>query len=321
MTTMRVAVSGVSSYSGMCIARAFAGSGAVVFGLLSRSRRDYAGLGSMRLRFAEQAGVILVPGCAVETGAMAEWIVGQKLDVWVHHHHPMREFRSPDYDVALASEIALAPLDALARAWALAGVKAVLHSGTYFEPNEGGQPPDARATPYAELKARVGRELVRRAGSMGFDVTKVVISSPTGALENEDRLTPQMLRAAQEGRPFQIRSPESIFDHIPGESLAEVYINAAQTMLRAGAAGQGGNTRTVRPSGWIVSAQEWAEWVRVHLAEPLGLSLDVRYPEPEARPLASDFHNPRSERASIDWDAFAVRYVEAWPARVHFEAV
>lgn len=310
---MRVVVTGVSSYTGMCIAEAFAKAGATVTGTLTRTPSDYSGRKALRLERAARAGVTFATGVEAESGELSPLAAREQADVWVHHHHPMKNFRSPEYDTESARQVAVAPLETLTRALKDAGTRTVLLSGTYFEPGEGGQRKDAQVTPYARLKHEVGREMTRLCHEHTVSAHQIIITTPVGALENEDRLTPQMLLCAASGRPFALRSEASIFDVLPGEDLGRYYLRAAEQSLRA----PRGTSAVHRPSGWIVSARDWARWVEKHLAEPLGLRLSVEPAVPQAE--STSFFNPESERLTVDWKSAAQRYVEEWKASAaHF---
>lgn len=305
---MRVVVTGASSYSGMCIAREFARRGHATEGLLAGSLESYRGRKRVRIEILRADGVELHGGVRAEDGQMAAWASTQEIDLWVHHHHPMENFRSPSYDVDDAARVAIRPLAELAVAWRMAKVRGVLCSGTYFEPGEGGRDPEEPATPYARLKNDMSSLLREEAHRQEIGVTKIVIPSPTGALENEDRLTPQLILAALGGKPFSVRSPNSIFDHIDGEILARVYADAGQDLLDHGERGL-----TLRPSGWTVSTREWVEWARENIIRKLDLELEISVPPLEAQSPPTRFSNPSEEKVpSQDREEFAERYVREW---------
>jgi UDP-glucose 4-epimerase len=311
-----VAISGATSYTGMCIAERFAAAGHTVYGLCRGEPRAYRGLKRLRLERAERAGVELVGGLSVEDGAMAKWVSRQTLDVWVHHHHPMERFRDADYDVVTARHVAIDSSAPLLDALAQAGVRALLYSGTYFEPGEGGQPRDAAVTPYAALKHALSESLARDCRQRGIGFGKVVISAPAGAFENQDRLTPGLLAAAMEGRAVPLRSPDSVMDVVSGEALAGIYERAALEILDSATDAH----RVYRPSGSIRTTLAWAEWVRDHILAPLELAgaLRLEIPEPEARGKRVAFANPSSEQVEVDWEAFARDYARDWRAHYPF---
>jgi UDP-glucose 4-epimerase len=304
--TVRAVISGGTSYTAACIAQAFARHGHDVVALCRGELGAYSGLRRLRLERMRTAGVTIHGGLDAENGAMAGWLALRRLDVWIHHHHPMEDFRAPTYDTVRARAVALDPLDGIFGALGAAGAKAVLLSGTYFEPGEGGRPASAPATPYAALKGELSAAVAARAAAAGLAFGKVVIGAPTGALENEDRLTPQLIRAAERRVPFALRAPESVMDMIPGETLAEIYVEAARERLDACSR----EPRVWRPSGWVVTARAWADRVRATVLRALGLELLV--PDPPNRQPPASFQNPANERVPIDWEACLDRYAREW---------
>lgn len=299
-----IAVSGVTSYTGMCIAEACAARGHEVVGLSRTALASYVGQKRRRLLRAERAGASLVGGLAAEHDGLASWVRERQLDIWIHHHHPMERFRAADYDTLAASEVALRPLEPLVAALSRAGVRLLIYSGTYFEPEEGGQAPHAQVTPYARLKGELSQRLAELCAARQIGFAKVVIPAPSGALENTDRLTPQLILAATHRQPFVLRSPESVMDVIPGETLGQVYARAAE-QARA---------QVLRPSGGAITALDWAERVRGGILRRLDLAdaLALQIPAPAERPTPVSFRNPPDEQIAIDWDAFADAYVNEW---------
>lgn len=296
----------------MCIAEAFARKGHAVTGVAQSRLSAYGGRKRLRMERAARAGVTLKGGLGAESGALAEWVRTEHVDVWVHHHHPMSRFRANDYDVESASGAALTPLPELFRALEAAQVRLVVQSGTYFEPGEGGQAPGAPSTPYAELKRTVSNNLIHLAHEHGFGICKIVIPTPGGALENEDRLTPQLLLAGLRDEPFTIAAPDSVFDTIPGEALAEIYVRAAEEWLELPVA-----ATVLRPSGWIVSAGEWAAWVHERILTPLGRRGELVLNRTSLAPRVR-FRNPESEKIPVDWPRFAASYVRDWELNYPF---
>lgn len=304
----RVVVTGVSSYTGACIAQALAGRGHEVVGTCRRAAGSYEGLAERRLSVATRAGVRLVFG--LEAGAFPAWVSREEVDVWIHHHHPMENFRSATYDIGAAEAQVLTPVPDLVQALEARSTRLVVYSSTYFEAGEGGQGSDAQVTPYAALKARVLEAIEAACRRASLPLSRVVIPAPTGALENADRLTPQLLVAAQGQTAFLLRSPDSIMDLIPGEALAESYATLVDEGL------DGAEVRTCRPSGLVTSAGAWAGEVDLRIARPLGWQLQLNVPAPADRSPAVRFQNPSAERMPVDWDAFFSRYVSEWRSLV-----
>jgi len=309
----RVALTGASSYTGACIAEALARAGAQVFALCHRAPSSYQGVKALRLKRVVDAGGTLVGELSAEDGRLAAWVRAERLDVWIHHHHFMEGFRARDYRVEAAEQVALLPLPALFDGLTSAGVRQVIHSGTYFEPGEGGPLRTSPPTPYAEHKARTFRAVEEACQSRGLALTKIVIPAPIGALENEDRLTPQVIRAAERGQPFVLGAPNAVMDVVPGCALAELYAREALAEPRPASLG----TRVLRPSGWAVTVGDWIAWVREHVLTALRLEPRFELILTPQSSGASDVHftNPPSERLVIDWTEVGARYARAWPER------
>lgn len=291
------------------MAEALARAGHDVTALARNVLDEYSGVKRLRLLRAESAGVNLVGGLPAE--GLSHWVARQNLDLWVHHHHPMDRFRSPDYDVAAARAASLIPLPALMRALAGAGVRGLIYSGTYFEPREGGHDEGGSVTPYARLKHEVSLALSGYCAEYQLKFAKVVIPAPAGALENEDRLTPQLILAASRRQPLSLRSPDSVMDALPGEALAKVYLRAAE---RLDALESSGEALVFRPSGKVLSAIEWAEQVRATILSRLNLadSLLLQCPPASQRPEPARFRNPADQEVEVDWDLFADAYAREW---------
>lgn len=300
----RIAVSGVTSYTGMCIAEACAVRGHEVVGLSRAALASYGGQKRRRLQRVERAGASLVGGLAAEHDGLAAWVRERELDIWIHHHHPMERFRASDYDTLAASAVALRPLEGLVAALSKARVRLLIYSGTYFEPGEGAQAPHVQVTPYARLKGELSQKLRELCAAQRVGFAKVVIPAPSGALENADRLTPQLIAAATSGQPFALRSPESVMDVLPGETLGQVYARAAE-QARA---------EVFRPSGGAITALDWAERVRSGILRRLGLAdaFTLQIPARAQRPQPVSFRNPEDEQIAVDWEAFADAYADEW---------
>jgi nucleoside-diphosphate-sugar epimerase len=194
-----------------------------------------------------------------EDGSMVKWIETHRPQIWIHHHHFMTDFRSPQYDLDRANQVAIKPLPALIKALAASDCRGLIFSGSYFEPGEGGQINEQQVTPYGRNKAQTWHELARECATHELYLSKVVIPNPVGPFENEDRLTPVMLRKATHHELLDVRSPNSVSDNIPASSLAQTYLQVAEDLFAQGLAS------IVRPSGWIMTVREWVELINGQL--------------------------------------------------------
>lgn len=296
-----VAVTGASSFTGLWIARAFHDAGWHVHALLTRPRAAYDGLTAARVARLPATDTV---GTA-ESGALAQWVRAHRPHIWVHHHHHMTAFRAPDYDVARADAVGLAPLPGLLDALAESACTGIIHSGTFFEPGEGGNRPDGqrRATPYGESKRRVWRALAEGAAQRNLPLAKLVIPNPIGPLENADRLIPTLIAKARAGQALEIRRPEAVSDYLPADVLGRRYVAAAEQLVA------GARELVLRPSGLIADVPRFvAEVQQELLARRLGLApLPPRLvPTPDDGSSFVSFRNTEPE--TVDWPAFWDRY-------------
>lgn len=297
-----VAVTGASSLTGMHIAAAFHAAGWRVYPLLTRAARAYAGLPAMRVA---RLPAPISAGTA-ESGALAAWAREARPEIWVHHHHWMVAYRSPEYDAARADTVGLAPLEGLIDALAASGCRGILHSGTMFEPGEGGH---GRTSPYGESKARAWTALRASAMRRGLAVGKVVIPNPIGPLENADRLIPVLLARAQAGEPIVLSEPGLLSDHLPADVLGRRYVALAERLLA------GATDVVARPSGRRARMRDWVEEVQRELiVRRLGLAAI-----PPRAAAGGDSGvpacNPPPEAESIDWPAFWDAYAQGTSIR------
>jgi hypothetical protein len=213
----------------------------------------------------------------------------------------MDDFRSPSYDVVRADAIGLSPLDQMVAALAACDCKGVIYSGTYFEPGEGGHDDSYAATPYAQSKRRVWLRLQELCRQLGLALSRVVIPSPTGPLENSDRFVPSLLRLARDDQPLTLRSPQSVADNLPVQTLAEEYVRIADCLLA-------GEPCTSRPSGLVCTVEEWAQTVNDELLARLAIPA-VRIVTGESPTPLTVFRN--SDPVTVRWRDFWDDYAAA----------
>src|SRR5262245_13550250 len=110
MTT--VALTAASSFTGLWIANHLAEKYKVqaLF-----TARNYDGLKKIRLDNLDSR-ITRHFDVKAEDGSMAKWIRQNKPDFWIHHHHFMESFRSPQYDTKCAEKVSLGPLREIAEA-------------------------------------------------------------------------------------------------------------------------------------------------------------------------------------------------------------
>ncbi|MBI1818524.1 MAG: NAD-dependent epimerase/dehydratase family protein [Deltaproteobacteria bacterium] len=300
------AVTGASSFTGLWIARELQARGWEVHALCPRAADEYAGLRGLRVQLLQES-VRVHFDVRAEDGGFARWVRSHRPAVWVHHHHWMEAFRSPDYDVAAATRIGLDPLPDLVAALAESAAHGVIYSGSFFEPGEGGNSVEAAATPYAHSKRAVWEALARLATSAGVLVSKIVIPNPIGPLENDERVVPTLIRHTLTRTKFVLNTPAAVSDYLPWSHLARIYEQVARDLID-------GRGRIVRPAGLLATAREWVDIVRRDLIERR-LHLTPCEVEAASGSAGSSFRNPDDERTAIEWDHVWDDYA-AWITRL-----
>ena len=298
----RVAITGITSFTGTEIARALADAGHEVHGLCSAPPDSYAGLKALRLKSIPK--VRLHGGLVAENGDHARWIREHRPEIWIHHHHAMENFRLESYDASKARAVSLAPLESWVSALTESGARAVIHTGSYFEPGEGGQSSDATVTPYARSKNEVWKALEQRLERSPLHLAKVVIPNPFGPRENSDRLIPTLLQRAKDGTAIDLWTPSARADQIPVQALARVYTQVLQRLDR--------EPRVIaRPSGLVIDNAAWVRQVCDALVvKRLGLPYpEVRVHSGVDEKPARSYQNPPSERVAIDWEEVWDQYL------------
>ncbi len=130
------------------------------------------------------------------------------------------------------------------------GARRFLHSGSIFEPGEGGEAQSPAISIYGVSKAMAWEPIRYFCETKKLGVSKIVIANPVGALENRDRLIPFFVKAWREGKRPNIRTPDLVRDNVPAPWLARVYAEEALV---------GGDSllRVRRPSGYALRNEEF----------------------------------------------------------------
>jgi hypothetical protein len=239
-----------------------------------------------------------------DTGGFERWISAHAPTIWVHHHHFMDDFRSPGYDTERANRVGLEPLPGIVTALKAVRAQGIIFSGTLFEPGEGGRDSTSPVTPYARSKRLVWDSLTALADAAGIKVSKIVMPNPVGPLENEDRLVPSLIRAAQAGETFRMRFPMAVSDYLPIRAIAAKYVDAAGRLLN-------GDAGTLRPSGTRATTRDWVGRVSRDLIQSrLRLCLGGVSEDAPTTAAVLSYQNPDNEVETVDWDSEWRDYAE-----------
>lgn len=300
MTT--VLLTGASSFTGLWMADALAEDGWRVVAPLRRARGEYAGVRAERVKTLEEVAEVVFE-TPVDSPAFRDLIAARRPELFAHHAADIPGYRHPDYDVAAGVARNMAGVPEALAAFAAAGGKAMLATGTYFETGEGGG--EAAASPYGLSKAltnQAQRELAQAAG-LGFG--KFVIPAPFGPWE-EGRLVWSLFQAWTQGRAAEIRTPDYVRDHLPAPYLALAYAWAAARMRDAG------GDQVFRPSGYVERIGDFAARVAGQVRARTDMACDIlehaqtEFPEPRRRANSEPLLDDEEEQPF--WDIYVDYY-------------
>ena len=306
---MRIILTGASSFTGFWFAKTLAAAGhEVVAALAGEGAAGYAGVRASRL-------ALLAEGCRTVFAApfgSDEFLrllrEAGPFDRLCHHWAEVREYRSPDFDVAAALAANTRRLVPVLRAAKEGGCAAFVLTDSVFEDEEGiGNPPIAPFSPYGLSKGLTRRLVEYYCGREGMPLDRFVIANPFGPYE-EPRFTDYLMRTWLKGEGARVATPRYLRDNVPVDLLAKAY---------AGFVAGGAGGRRLGPSCYAETqgafALRVAREVRARLGLACGLDFaeQTAFPEPEIR-INTDFVDGGalgwSESAA--WDGF-VSYYEA----------
>lgn len=302
-----VLLTGGSSFTGLGIAEALVAAGHQVTAPLARSTEVYEPLRRDRAaRLAKVAEV--VPEHPLDSQAFRELARSRRFDLFACHGADIRGYRQPDYDPQAGVARNLAGAEAALEILAAGGLRAVVVTGTVFEPGEGGAAAGEPAvSPYGLSKGLTNQAWREMARSRGLAFTKFVIANPFGPME-QGRFVWSLFQNWCEGRAGLVRTPNYVRDNLPVPLLAQAYARLASDLLAGRAA-----DRIARPSGYIAPQGLFALKVATEAARRLGrdcaleLAIQPTLSEPYVRAnsepcLLGDWGEPAF------WDAYVAYY-------------
>ncbi len=305
---MKVLFTGASSFTGLWFIGRLAAAGAEIVAPLRGAPASYSGMRAERERYLSKWAQV-VPDCAFGGEKFLDLIRGRAFDVLCHHAAEARDYRSLDFDVAGALAANTRNLREVLTTLRERGLKAVVATGSVFEPEEGAGPSPRRAfSPYGLSKGLTWRTLEYWGETLGIPVSKFVIANPFGPFE-EPRFVAYAVERWAKGEPVEVRTPRYLRDNIHVDLLAGIY---AKFVAEAAAGGQG---RRFGPCGYLETQGAFAERLGRELGARLGFPGEVTFAEQTdfSEPLArvnGDTINPTDYGWSETkaWDGLAGYY-------------
>ena len=264
---MRIALTGVSSFTGFHIASALRSAGHEVLGILTRSPEAYAvPLLQARLGLSNIKQEMLFYEAPFGSANFLSAIKNFTPQVFINHGAEIKGYRSPDFDAVAASMVSLLNADKVIQVLAKADCARVVHSGTVFEPIDG----IAALSPYGQSKFMVSERLYELCESVGLSFSKVYIPNPIGSFENEDRLIPIFVKQWRAGAVPHLSTPKIVWDHLPAPWLAKVYLDESEL-------DEGTKKLSIRrPSAFKIELGQFVERFVQH-SQNLGLKRELSF--------------------------------------------
>lgn len=279
---MRILFTGASSFSGFWFARALAEAGHTVVAPLLRKRADYVEPPRAARVEALSATVEFVEECPFGSSAFLALCASQPFDVLCHHAARLKDYKSPDFDVALA--VTENTLNFRAILAAMKQLRGVVLSGSVFEANESaGSPPLVAFSPYGVSKGVTSQILEYHCEQARVPFGKFVIPNPFGPYEEPARFARHVIEQWKKHAVATVQTPHYVRDNIPIDLLAGSYAAYVSAM------GQGPAPARLYPSGYVETqgafAQRMAQEIkaRSNLACELSLAESHAFTEPFAR--------------------------------------
>jgi nucleoside-diphosphate-sugar epimerase len=307
---MRILFTGASSFSGFHFVTALARAGNDLICPVRGRLATYAGLRRERVERLQSIARIVNNTAFGDESFLKLISDSQPVDLLCHHAADVANYKSPDFDPARAVANNTKNLSAVLSALKGSGAKAVVLTGTLFEPDEGKGDQNLRAfSPYGLSKGLTWQMFRYYCEMAGLPLGKFVMPNPFGPLE-EPRFTSYLMTSWKTGKSAQVKTPDYVRDNCHVSLLALAYVAFAN---RAAALSAG--SISTSPSGYAETQRAFTARVAREVAIRTGwaCSFDLLKQEDFTEPLARSNKEPIlaafpewSESAA--WDEFVQFY-------------
>lgn len=235
MSQKTAIVTGVSSFVGCHLARAFAAADYRVVAVTSRPRDAYDGVRAQRLGFISDA-VTFAVGDLTDAGALDALIEDHAPDVWVQHAGYADNYASPDYDLAKSLPLNVVALEPLYQRLAETGA-GVLVTGTSMEYAASAQAnreddacwPDL---PYGVSKLAQTVEAARLARQYDVPTRVARIYIPVGPYDAPGKLMDFVIRQLAAGEAADLSPCDQKRDFLGVDDICSAYVKMADDLPR-----------------------------------------------------------------------------------------
>lgn len=228
-------ITGVSSFVGCHLARAFADAGYAVVAVISHPRETYDGVRAQRLSFIEDA-VQFAQCDLTDATALGALIEAHKPDVWVQHAGYALNYASADYDLEKSLAVNVRALEPLYQHLSGSGC-GVIVTGTsmeYASSNAANLEDDicAPALPYGVSKLAETTEAMRLAKHYAVPTRVARIYIPVGTYDAPGKLMDFVIRQLAAGQAAELSPCTQQRDFLGVEDLCRAYVKLVDDFTR-----------------------------------------------------------------------------------------
>ena len=313
---MRILFTGASSFTGMWFVSSLIKRGHEVVLLFPKRYQDYEEIRKVRVdRLLQQTRAHF----EVPFGSEPFFEVIQSSPEWdllCHHAAFVKDYKSADFNVAVALENNTRQLSKVLLQMKEKGLKHLLLTGTVFEPNEGQGCDSLEAvSPYGLSKGLTRQVFEYYCNQHHLPLSHFVIANPFGSFE-EMRFTSYLAKEWLNGKRAEVRYPLYERDNIPVTLLAECYAEFAIECFKRSTSSQ------INPSFYVGSQESFVkkmqDEMKIRLAKECQfISFEQKeFLEPKRR-VNTDLLSPEiyGWKELSFWDDLANYYREAYGAK------
>jgi nucleoside-diphosphate-sugar epimerase len=256
----------------------------------------YAGIRAARIRLLTDNSTPVF-GCRFGDSAFLDLVRKERFDVLCHHGSCVTNYNHPDFDLFHAVQENTLNIRESLELLQKNGCRALIWTGSVFEPNEGAGDSDTAFSPYG-LSKSFSWEIIRYyAGLLGLKAGKFVIPNPFGPYE-EARFTTYLVKTWAGNRVADVNTPGYYRDNIHADLLAKVYAGFVRRMTNTME-----SVEKINPSGYRGTQGEFAERFAAELRPRLGLPclLNLRMNHPFTEPRVR-YNTQPVDHTLYGWD-------------------
>ncbi len=248
---LNILFTGASSFTGYWFIKKLVSTGATVTGTFRSPIRNYNEERGIRVKQITQ-NITSAVGIEFGDDNFIE-LLDERFDVLCMHGAEMANYRSWDFDPIAAAQKNTNSLRVTLERFKSRGGKAILFTGSVFEPHEGAGDKDLQAlNPYGLSKSISFEILKMEAERINLPIAKFVIPNPFGELE-DFKFTSFLCKSWSGNKVPEVKTPLYIRDNIPVDLLAKAYVNFIFEAIESSH-----SFFKLNPSGYVSSQRDFA---------------------------------------------------------------